>query len=376
MTINEEITMARYKVIQWATGYTGIFALKYILLNPALELVGLKVFSADKAGKDAGELCGLPPVGVTATTSLEDILAMDADCVVYTPGFYDMQDPAVPGSNTHEIFQTLLTLLENGKNVATTVCPLIETTHYAGGAKVREQIEAACKKGGTTFFGTGFEPGFMADVLPLTLASTCGVVDSFTATECLDYSDYYTAALETLQAMGFGCKPESLGDLGPEPILLTWGSVPHMAARGLGVKLDDIKVDVDICLAPETFHIGANAVEKGTIAAMLFRLTGIVGGQPKIVLQHVNRLRDDMAPDWPRVDPSGGYRIEIAGTNPVRADFQLGLPGSEGNSFTDAMAMTAARCVNSVEAVVQGDIGFKTFYDLPPLTGKYTMHDA
>jgi 4-hydroxy-tetrahydrodipicolinate reductase len=149
-----------------------------------------------------------------------------------------------------------------------------------------------------------------------------------------------------------------------------------MAARGLGVKLDDIKVDVDIYLAPETFHIGANAVEKGTIAAMLFRLTGIVGGQPKIVLQHVNRLRDDMAPDWPRVDPSGGYRIEIAGTNPVRADFQLGLPGSEGNSFTDAMAMTAARCVNSVEAVVQGDIGFKTFYDLPPLTGKYTMHDA
>src|ERR1700747_3096885 len=177
--------MPRYKVIQWATGYTGIYALKYILLNPALELVGLKVFSAEKAGRDAGELCGLPPDGVAATTSLDDILALDADCVVYTPGFYDMQDPAVPGSNTHEILQQLLTLLENGKNVVSTVCPFIETTHYASGAKGREQIEAACRKGGTTFFATGFEPGFMADVLPLTLASTCGVVDSFTATECL-----------------------------------------------------------------------------------------------------------------------------------------------------------------------------------------------
>jgi hypothetical protein len=366
----------RYKVIQWATGYTGIFALKYILLNPALELVGLKVFGAGKAGKDAGELCGLAPVGVQASTSFDEIFALDADCVVYTPGFYDMQDPTVPGSNTYVIFQALLKLLESGKNVATTVCPFIETTHYPSGAEVREQIEAACKKGGTTFFGTGFEPGFMGDVLPLTLASTCGGVAKFTATECLEYSDYYTAAHETLQAMGFGRKPESLGAFGLDGILLTWGSVPYMAARGLGVVLDDIKVDADIYLAPETFHIGENAVENGTIAAMLFRITGIVGGEPKIVLQHVNRLRCDMAPDWPRVDPNGGYRIEIEGTNPMRADFQLGLPGSEGNSFTDAMAMTAARCVNSVEAVVQASPGFKTFYDLPPLTGKYTMHQG
>ena len=366
--------MKQYKVIQWATGYTGIFALKYILLNPALELVGLKVFSEDKAGHDAGDLCGLASAGVTATTSAEEILALDADCVVYTPGVYDMQDPTIPGSNTYEMFQTLLTLLENGKNVTTTVCPFIETTHYANGAKVREQIDAACKTGGTTFFGTGFEPGFMGDVLPLTLASTCGVVTGFTATECLDYSDYYTAALDTLQAMGFGRTPESLGAFGLDGILLTWGSVPHLAARGLGVELDDITIDADIYLAPETFSIGPNTVEKGTIAAMLFRVTGIVGGKPKIVLQHVNRLRSDMAPDWPRVEPNGGYRIEIEGTNPLRADFQLGLPGSEGNSFTDAMAMTAARCVNSVEAVVQADPGYKTFFDLPPLTGKYTMH--
>jgi 4-hydroxy-tetrahydrodipicolinate reductase len=366
--------MKKYKVIQWATGYTGIFALKYILMNPALELVGLRCYSPGKIGKDAGEICGLGPVGVTATDSVHELLRLDADCVVYTPGLYDFQDPLVPGSNTHEMFNTVVLLLENGKNVATTVCPFIDTAHYPSGAAVRARIESACEKGNTTFFATGFEPGFMGDVLPLTLASTCGVVTKFTATECLDYSEYYTAAFETLQAMGFGRRPEDLSADGIGAIRLTWGSVPYLAARGLGVELDDVTVDTDIYLAPERFTIGERVVDEGTIAAMIFRVTGSVGGQPRIVLQHVNRLRGDMAPDWPNVEPAGGYRIEIEGTNPLRADFPLGLPGSEGNSFTDAMAMTAARCVNSVEAVVQASPGFKSFLDLPPLTGKYTMH--
>jgi 4-hydroxy-tetrahydrodipicolinate reductase len=362
-----------YKVVQWATGYTGIYALKYILHNPALELVGLKCFSPEKAGKDAGALVGLPPTGILATTSTEDILKLDADCVVYTPGLYDMQNPSVPGSNTYEMLQTVLRLLESGKNVTSTVCPFIDTGYYEGGDQVREQIEAACRKGNTTFFSTGFEPGFMGDVLPLTLASTCGVVTKFTSTEALDYSAY--TAFDTLQQMGFGCRPEEMSAHGIEGVRLTWGSVPYMAARGLGVTIDDVKVEADIYLAPETFSITAGTIEKGTIAAMLFRVIGIVGGKPKIVLQHVNRLRDDMAPDWPRIEPAGGYRVEIEGTNPLRADIQLGLPGGEGTSFVEAMAMTAARCVNAVEAVVQATPGFKTFFDLPPLTGKYTMHN-
>ena len=367
--------MKKYKVIQWATGYTGMYSLKYILLNPALQLVGLRCYTPGKIGRDAGEICGLPPVGVKATDSVDALLALDADCVVYTPGFYDFQDPLVPGSNTHEMFKTVTMLLENGKNVATTVCPFIDTPHYPSGAEVKARIEAACQKGKTTFFATGFEPGFMGDVLPLTLASTCGVVTQFTATECLDYSEYYTAAYETLTAMGFGRRPEDLSADGISAIHLTWGSVPYVAAKGLGITLDDVKVEADIYLAPERFMIGERAVEKGTIAAMLFRVSGIVGGKPKIVLQHVNRLRQDMAPDWPNVEPAGGYRIEIEGTTRLKADFQLGLPGGEGSSFVEAMAMTAARCVNSVEAVVQASPGFKTFLDLPPLTGKYTMHD-
>jgi len=361
----------RYKVIQWATGYTGIYALKYALLNPSLDVVGLKCFTPEKAGRDAGEICGMAPIGVKATLSEEEILSLDADCVIYTPGLYDMVDPGVPGNNTHEMYKTALRILESGKNVATTVCPLIDPCFLEKGQEIRDAIEAACQKGNSTFFATGFEPGFMGDVLPLTLASTCGVVTKFTATEVLDCFDF--TAFDTLQAMGFGRRPEDLSSA-LEAVRVTWGSVPYMAARGLGVEIEDVKIEGDIYLSPETFQARGGVIEKGTIGAIRFRVIGIVGGQPKIVLEHIDRMRADMAPDWAQVEPAGGYMVEIEGTNPMKAVFQLGLPGSEGCSFLDAMAMTAARCVNSVESVVQASPGFKTFFDLPPLTGKYTMH--
>ena len=70
-----------YRVIQWSTGNVGRLALRGILHHPDLELAGLWVSGPAKAGRDAGELCGLPPVGVRATTDAEALLGTKADCV-------------------------------------------------------------------------------------------------------------------------------------------------------------------------------------------------------------------------------------------------------------------------------------------------------
>ena len=56
-----------YRVIQWATGTVGIHAVPAIHQHPDLELAGLWVHSDEKAGRDAGEICGIDPIGVTAT---------------------------------------------------------------------------------------------------------------------------------------------------------------------------------------------------------------------------------------------------------------------------------------------------------------------
>src|SRR5690348_5093362 len=93
------------KVVQWATGGVGVAAINGVLEHPDLQLVGCWVHSADKAGRDVGELIGGAPIGVTATDRVEDILALDADAVIYAPLLPDPDEVA--------------TLLRAGKNVVT-----------------------------------------------------------------------------------------------------------------------------------------------------------------------------------------------------------------------------------------------------------------
>ncbi|HEV7524774.1 MAG TPA: dihydrodipicolinate reductase, partial [Acidimicrobiia bacterium] len=96
-----------YRVVQWATGLLGKEAVKGVLAHPELELVGCWVHSDDKVGKDVGEICGIGAIGVKATNSLDEICALDADAVVYSPVMASTRD--------------VIRLLESGKNVVTPV---------------------------------------------------------------------------------------------------------------------------------------------------------------------------------------------------------------------------------------------------------------
>ncbi|MBK6741411.1 MAG: hypothetical protein IPG64_27910 [Haliea sp.] len=80
------------KVIQWTTGHVGREAVKGILRHPELELVGCYAWSDSKVGQDVGTLCGLAPIGVTASGDIDALLAMDADCVCYMPTFPNIDD--------------------------------------------------------------------------------------------------------------------------------------------------------------------------------------------------------------------------------------------------------------------------------------------
>ena len=78
------------RVVQWATGGVGVAAIKGVLEHPDLELVGCWVHSEHKAGKDVGSIIEGEPLGVTATNSVDEILALDADAVVYAPLLADI----------------------------------------------------------------------------------------------------------------------------------------------------------------------------------------------------------------------------------------------------------------------------------------------
>src|SRR5579872_2434127 len=91
-----------YRVIQWGTGAVGVHALRFIIEHPGLELVGVKCHTTAKHGVDAGEIASSAPTGVTATNSAEELIALDADCVLFMPRDTMQLDPTVPGSPSRE----------------------------------------------------------------------------------------------------------------------------------------------------------------------------------------------------------------------------------------------------------------------------------
>ena len=350
--------MARYRVIQWATGHVGKHALRAIAQHPEMELVGVWVSSPNKAGRDAGELCGVGHLGVIATNDAESLMALEADCVCYT---------AATDYRSTEAIDDMCRLLASGKNVVTSsFVPLIYPWQVV--PAFAEQLERACQQGKSSFYCSGIDPGFSPDALPITLSSLCERIDSIRAQEIFNYATYDQP--QTLfEVMGFGKPPGT-----PVPLLLpgalsmAWGASVRMVADALGVQLDGIEQRHEVEVAPEDFQISCGTIAKGTVAALRFEVLGMVRGEPRIAVEHVTRLRDDLAPHWPQGVGPGTYRVTIEGMPSLRCDLQVGFHSADHN--IDGCVATAMRLVNAIPAVCGASPGVKSFLDLPLTPGR------
>lgn len=341
------------RVIQWATGHVGVHALRGIAQHPDLELVGLWVSSEAKAGKDAGELCGIGRTGVTATRDAEALLALDADCVSYM-GATDYR----PG----EAIDDMCRILASGKNLVTTsFVPLIYPWQTI--PAFAEQIEAACQQGGTSFFCSGIDPGFSPDALPIVLSMLSERVESVRAQEIFNYATY-DQPTTLFDVMGFGKPPGTMVPLlVPGALSMAWGSSVQMVAAALGVTLDSIEQQHEQVVAEESFDIPCGRIEQGTVAGLRFEVNGMVGGKPVITVEHVTRLRDDIAPHWPQGVGPGTYRVTIEGMPAMKCDLQIGFNSADHN--IDGCVASAMRVVNAIPAVCAASPGLKSWLDLP-----------
>jgi hypothetical protein len=345
-----------YRVIQWGTGNVGAFSLRCIIEHPALQLIGVCVHSDAKAGKDAGELCGAAPVGVRATNDVEAILALDADCVCYT---------ATADLRPFEAVQDICRILASGKNVvSSSVVPLVHPKSFV--PELRDQLDAACRQGGTSFFTSGIDPGFANDLLPLTLTGLCGHWEEVRVLEIINYATYDQPTV-LFDTMGFG-KP-----LDDTPLLLTpgtlefaWGGTVHLLAEGLGVTLDNVTSWYEKRAAVKPIRIGAHTVEPGTMAALRFEVRGMVAGRPAIIVEHVTRLDDEVAPEWPR--GNGSYRVIVKGFPAMRCELEF--EDERGDHAVGGVILTATRIVNAIPAVCAAAPGLLSTLDLPLVTGR------
>ncbi len=346
-----------HRVVQWATGHVGIHALRAIAEHPDLELVGLVVSSDAKAGRDAGELCGIEPTGVIATTDPEEALVIHADCVSYM-GATDFR--------LGDAIDEMCRILGAGRNLVTTsFVPLVYPP--AAFPQITERLAAACAEGESSLFCSGIDPGFAPDALPILLSSLSERIDSIRAQEIFNYATYDQP--ETLSdVMGFGKPPGAqVPLLLPGALVTAWGPSVRMVADALGVELDEIRQSYEQVVAEEPFEIPTGKIERGTVAGLRFEVAGIVGGEPRIAVEHVTRLRDDVAPDWPRGNGPGTYRVLIEGMPSMKCDLDIGWNHDDHN--IDGCVASAMRVVNAIPQVCAAEPGLKTWLDLTGIRG-------
>jgi hypothetical protein len=346
-----------YRVIQWATGGVGRGAIDAIATHPELELVGCWVHGQDKVGRDAGELAGCGRLGVEATHDIEALLALDADCVLYSPMI----------ANPSEIEQ----LLASGKNVVT---PL---GWFYPKLLDNSKLEAACAKGGTTLHGTGIHPGGITERFPLVVSALSARITHVLAEEFSDIRTY-GAPQVVGEVMLFG-KPVDVARNSPMLKILGAGFSQSldMVADAIGVKLDEKKkTEHQMAGATAPIDSPVGTIEPGRVAGQRFSWHGCVGGEPVVTARvHWYMGRDDIDADWLAGDHPEGYFLRVEGDPPV----EVALSGihPHGDESLEAlqqrnpgMVATAIHCVSAIPYVCAAEPGVKSYLDLPLVAGR------
>ncbi len=349
------------RVAQIGTGNVGGHALRTLIANPDFELTGVWVSSEAKAGMDAGELAGLDvKTGVKASNDLDAVLATKPDCAVYT---------AMADNRLMEALEDYRRILAAGVNVVGSGPVFLQYPWQVIPDEMIKPLEDAAREGNSSLYVNGIDPGFANDLIPLALMGTCQSIDQVRCMEIVNYATYDSATV-MFDVMGFGKPMDEIPMLlQPGVLSIGWGSVVRQLAAGLGVELDGLEEMYLREPAPEDFDIASGHIAKGTAAALRFEVIGMVKGAPVIVLEHITRLRDDLAPDWPQPAQEGGnYRIEITGEPCYVLELSLSSPNGDHNHA--GVLATATRVVNAIPAVVAAEPGIRTTLNLPLVTGK------
>ena len=346
------------KVIQFSTGNVGRHSLRAIIGRPDLELVGVHASSPAKVGNDAAELCGLDEsTGIIATDDVDALVALGADCVVYTS-----QGETRP----MEAIDQMARFLAAGTNVVGTSMVWLATPRHAEDW-LREPLQRACEAGNTSLYVNGIDPGFSGDTLVYAALSLTTRVSSITVQEIFDYGNYDDYEF-TGKSMGFGMKsgddPPML--FLPGVVVAMWGGQVRSLADHLGIMLDDVRQRSERWFTQEPIDCLMTKVEPGGMAAVRFAVEGIVDDEPVITLEHVTRLTAAAAPEWPFPPDghTGVHRVVAEGEPRVEINTHVSHPLFDS---TDAGCIaTAARALNAIEWVCCAPAGLIAVDEIPP----------
>ena len=343
-------------MVVWGTGNVGRPALRAVVAHAELALVGVVVSNPAKRGKDVGELCGLAADRCARRRLLRRGRAPPA------PMRWSTRRPVTSDRAKRSTMSRQC--LRAGANVVTTsIYPLLHRD--SAPAPVRERFEAACRVGGASIFVSGIDPGWAQDVLPLLLAGTCAEIEQIRVQEIFNYATYH-APDAVRELVGLGRPMDS-----PPPMLLPsvptliWGGMLRTLASELDAGPLEIREEVETRPLPRSIEVpGMGVFDEGTLGAFRFEVQGWARGRAVFVIEHVTRIADDLAPEWPAASEQGVHRVIIEGR--PRLEVTLVARDGSANPAEGGNATAAGRIVNAIPRVCALEPGIASALDVWP----------
>ncbi|OBH80349.1 dihydrodipicolinate reductase [Mycobacterium mantenii] len=343
----------KLRVIAWGTGTVGAEMVTTIIDHrPDIEIVGARVYSDSKDGVDVGTSVGRDPIGVTATTDVDKILELDADCVLYTPRNTDLDE--------------VCALLASGKNVATTAF-LFHPQRIA--TADRHRVLEACRAGDTTVHGSGLNPGNLSGALPLALSGMSRTIDKITLQERADWSVYESTSI-TFDNMRFGQPVEDISPEASEFLAFNSGIFTEqvwLLADTLNADLDEVTATVEAVPAREDHQIFDHVLRAGTTAGQRWKWSGRRNGEVLVEIETLWTVGGEYPDHWPK--PQDGWTLTIEGDPSMRTHFfclaSFTRAASMEEHVRSASVATAMQVLNAVPAICAAPTGFATAATLP-----------
>lgn len=345
------------RVIVGYTGSVGSEVVKLLLSNPAFELVGVLVHSADKEGRDVGEIVGIGSIGVFATRDVDALVALKADVLSWHGIAWDAGIKAK--------------FLRAGTNVYTGM-----GGWFLPGEPDHELIEQAGAEGGAALMAGGNIPGLISDVLPLFASGYSANVTFVRARQC-NHVPGYPSAFQLGHHLGFG------QDVPPEPPVphappsaadagWLWGigQSAQLIARGLGIAYDGVRLtnkeygraSSDVVLQPSGL-----AIKKGSIAGTRWTFTAYSGGKPFYELVNEQTAELGLGDGWRQSEDEPNWRVAIEGSPSIEVVFGVTVSHPHASHVS---ALNAARAVNLLPRIVATPrTGWCSVLDVPAAVG-------
>lgn len=335
----------KFKVIQYGLGAMGSQMVQLMLGKRDLQVVAAVSGSGRLAGKDLGAAIGLDrQLGITVSdNALEVFDTVNAEVVLHATTSW-----------MSETFKQTTPALQRGMNVVT-IAEEASNPWVDRSRKLAEEIDDIAKRNRVTFLGTGVNPGFMMDYLPLALTGVLKQVNSVRIRRVIDWSRYGKTLFDHICAGKSVEEFNEARDRGEVAFHVGLEESLRLTAAGLQWDVEAYEETSEVRVSKSKRETAYMTIEPGTVCGYNQIGRGLVKGKEVLRYEMVAIINPDPREDGTDV----GTYISIDGVPSAEITIGGEFAGQGGWG-------TVASAVNSIPLAVAARPGLITVAELPP----------